>query len=88
MRMTNWRKLLTGLMNENGETLDDIQSNTMTDAEMDTMFDDDYGGKEGCPFTVWTDKFVYFPGCYDGSEWVSCVSRHPNGVPTRHVGGG
>lgn len=32
--------------------------------------------------------YVYFPLCYDGSEWVGSVSRNPNGVSTMHLGGG
>jgi hypothetical protein len=86
--LTNWRTLLTSHMTLHGETLADIVSNTMTDEDMDIRFDNGFGGTEGAWFTVWTDKRVYFPTCYDGSEWVESVSRHPDGQATAHVGGG
>ena len=54
----------------------------------DKEFDGGFGGAEGEPFTVWTNKFVYFPTCYDGAEWVSKVRRNPFKDSTTHVGGG
>lgn len=85
--MTTWRRALERCMHRHGEQLSDIVSNTMTAAEMDTEFNDDYGGSEGCPFTVWTQYRVYFPAVYDGAEWVTSVPRSPNGERTEHVGG-
>ena len=55
---------------------------------MRVEFNDGYGGAEGMPFTIWTKKNVFFPAVYDGAEWVACVSRNPDGVPTEHIGGG
>jgi len=80
--------MLSRTLEEYGESFADIESNTMTDEDMDTEFDDGYGGEEGCPFTVWTKSRVYFPACYDGAEWIASVARNPNGKPTGHVGGG
>ncbi len=85
--MATWRKQLIDTMRLYDETFSDIVSNTMTDQEMDTEFDDGYGGEEGCPFTVWTHNRVYFPVTYDGAEWVGSVSRNPDGKPKNHVGG-
>lgn len=82
-----WKKGLTDALAENGETWADVEANTLSEAEMATEFDDGYGGEEGAPFTMWTKGYVYFPICYDGSEWVGSVARHPNGKPTRHQGG-
>ena len=50
-------------------------------------FGNGFGAHEGIPFTMWTKKRVYFPVEYDGAEWVSSVSRNPDGEPTGHVGG-
>lgn len=88
MSMTNWRKRLESALSSNDETFADITGNTMSDAQMDTEFDSGYGGEEGCAFTVWTVHNVYFPACYDGSEWVASVPRNPNGKATGHIGGG
>ena len=87
MAHTNWRNMLTRAMRERGESLDCVESSTMSEADMDVMFDSGYGGSEGCAFTVWTEHSVYFPVVYDGAEWVEGVSRHPDGKPTAHVGG-
>ena len=86
--MSTWKKMLKDAMQERGETLADLETNTLTDADMVKEFDSGYGGTEGVPFTAWTAKTVYFPICYDGAEWVGSVSRHPDGKPTEHQGGG
>ena len=84
---TTWRELITIEMRERGELFEDIKSSTLTDEQLDTKFDNGYGGSQGCAFTVWTKNHVYFPAVYDGAEWVACVPRHPNGEATSHVGG-
>jgi len=53
----------------------------------DREFDGGYGGSEGCSFTAWGGKYVYFPTVYDGAEWISFVPRNPCLQATRHVGG-
>ena len=84
--MTTWRKLITATMNLAKDSWDNTAC-TLTDAELDTEFDDGYGGVEGKSFTVWTETHVYFPICYDGAESCGGVARHPDGVPTEHQGG-
>ena len=74
-------------MLERGETFSDIESITLTEDELAKEFDNGYGASEGKPFTAWTAKSVYFPVVYDGAEWVSGVSRNPDGKPTSHVVG-
>lgn len=85
--METWGEMILSEMSIHNETLDDIISNTMTEDEMDKLFDSGYGGSEGIPFTVWTKKRVYFPVVYDGAEWVGSVSRDPDGKATKHMGG-
>jgi hypothetical protein len=41
-------------------------------------FDDGFGGVEGEPFIAFGPEYVYVKGCYDGSEWISAVPRHPD----------
>jgi hypothetical protein len=86
MKVT-WRKLLKNRMLSLGESWEDVVSTTLTDEQADKEFSDDYGGKEGDPFTVWTRERVYFPGIYDGAEWVASVPRNPCDEATDHVGG-
>jgi hypothetical protein len=84
---TTWRKILVDAMEETNESFADIESSTLTEAELDTEFDNGYGLSEGAPFTVWTKNHVYFPAVYDGAEWAASVSRNPNGHATNHIGG-
>ena len=86
--MATWRELIEDEMKDWGETWAMIESSTITDAQADADFDDGYGVAEGAPFTVWTERSVYFPIQYDGAEWVGRVSRNPDGVATPHQGGG
>lgn len=85
---TTWRGLLTETMGCHGESLQDVVANTMSESEMDVQFDSGFGEVEGIPFTAWTEKRVYFPVKYDGSESVSSVARFPDGIPTMHIGMG
>ena len=86
--MTSWKEDLTKALKENGETWADVEAHTLTEEELNAQFDHGYGGNEGAPFTLWTKNYVYFPGCYDGAEWVASAPRNPNGKATAHVGGG
>lgn len=88
MSFKSWREMLSVEMRDHGEVLDDLVSCTMTDEEMDKAFHRGYGSTNGIPFTAWTANRVYFPVQYDGAEWVGSVARNPDGVPTKHVGGG
>jgi len=85
--MTTWKKEIERSMNIHNETWEDIVSSTFKDGEENVEFCDGYGGIDGDPFTVWTKERVFFPCCYDGSEWCSSVSRNPNGIACEHVGG-
>ena len=85
--MESWEMMLDKALKENNETWSDIVQNTMNSDEMEKEFDPGFGLPEGIPFTVWTEKSVYFPICYDGAEWVGRVSRNPDGKPTDHQGG-
>lgn len=85
---TSWRRDITSALGLNGETWDDVVGCTLDDAGLDREFYGGYGLIEGAPFTLWTKRRVYFPASYDGLEWVSSVSRKPDGKPTHHVGDG
>ena len=86
--MTTWRKLISEAFDNNKESWDDVVSICPEKTHwLDYWFDDDYGSIEGESFTIWTKNNVYFPVCYDGSEWVGSVSRNPNNKATVHIGG-
>lgn len=86
--MNSWKTLLEEEMEIRGDTMLDVVSTTLTEADMEEEFDDGYGIICGKPFTVWTATTVYFPLCYDGAERVGSASRNPDGKPTPHQGGG
>ena len=86
MSNVTWRELLQQAFDSHGDSFAQIESSTMTDAQMDTKFDNGYGAPEGCEFTVWTVRRVYFPTEYDGAEGVASVSRNPDGKATQHSG--
>jgi hypothetical protein len=87
MSYTTWRTELQNALETNSEIWNDIISIEIEDGGLDKEFDDSYGTEHGCPFTVWTSHYVYFPICYDGSEWVGCAPRFPNGQSLSHQGG-
>ena len=86
--MTTWRKEFEKVFKLNGDHWQDIISCTLSDEEIDVEFDDGYGGTNGRPFTAWSKRYVYFPACYDGAEWIAYVSRKIDNKPTEHIGGG
>jgi len=84
---TNWKEDLTEAMQERGETWTDVESHTLTEEQLNAIFDHGFGGTNGTPFTLWTKNRIYFPWQYDGVEGVASVSRNPDGKATEHVGG-
>lgn len=85
--MATWRRLLLDALTEAGESQFAVESCTLSDGDLDQEFDDMSSTISGAPFTVWTRQRVYFPATYDGQEWVASVARHPDFIPTDHVGG-
>lgn len=86
-RQTTWSKLIYDEMLKHSDCWAYVVSSTLTGDQLEKSFDCGFGLEEGEPFTVWTEKRVYFPVCYDGAEWCGSVSRHPDGNPTEHQGG-
>lgn len=86
--MTTWHELISKSLQDNKESWDDVESMIPKKGKwLEYLFDDDSFSIEGVPFTIWTKNNVYFPACYDGNEWVESVSRNPNNIPTKHIGG-
>ena len=87
MSETTWRKELEATMGSLGESWDDVERCTLTNEQLDDVFDNSFGTSEGEPFTLWTADNVYFPAVYNGKEWVAVVPRNPIPIATNHVGG-
>lgn len=85
--MTTWRKEFEKIFEVTGDSFDNIIT-TLSNEQLDAEFDDGYGGIEGMSFTAWSDNYVYFPVCYDGSEWIDYVPRNPCEIAVDHIGGG
>jgi hypothetical protein len=85
--MANWEQKLKEAFESNKEDFSQMVC-TLSKEERLIEFDDGWGGAEGAPFTAWGDKYVYFPICYDGSEWVGCAPRNPCNEAMSHQGGG
>lgn len=85
-QVTTWRKEIAAAKRrarDGGKLI----ACTLAEAKLDVEFDQEYGGIKGKPFTAWTEGRVYFPICYDGSEWCSSAPRHPCDQATKHQGG-
>lgn len=80
----SWGAMLAQEVEKAGDT---IVSSTLTKSQSDEQFSCGYGCSEGCEFTAWGEKYVYFPATYDGAEWIAKVPRNPCDEPTKHVGG-
>ena len=85
--MANWKQMLQEEFEKNKEDFSKMVT-TLTEEEMNREFDSGYGGTEGAYFTAWGDKYVYFPICYDGAEWVGTAPRNPCDKKMAHQGGG
>lgn len=64
----NWKELIISAMEYYEDSFDNLVYTTLTESEILQNFYIGYGGTEGIPFTLWTEKRVYFPVCYDGIE--------------------
>ena len=85
--MATWENMLREAFKENGDDFEKIVT-TLDDDDMTADFDDGFGCTEGKAFTAWGEKYVYFPVCYDGAEWVGSAPRNPCDIATEHWGGG
>ena len=90
--MANWFEELKGISRKDkiiAVATEKGLFNSVEEAKgLDYEFDDGFGCTNGPKFTAWSEKRVYFPGEYDGSEWIDNVPRHPSKEVTMHIGGG
>lgn len=87
MALTSWREKLEKERVAEGDDTPIVHC-TLSDEGLDRVFDTSRRGTQGEPFTAWSERRVYFPAQYDGSEWVASVPRDPCDEDTGHVGDG
>ena len=93
--LTSWAKMLRDKLEDKNDSLVQlcIKFNGVdTFVPLDhygfcAKFDGSFGCPEGCHFTAWGERYVYFPVTYDGSEWIEAVPRNPELIATNHLGG-
>ena len=83
--MASWYDMLSRAMQQDGEVFE-TRKCTLDEAALRVEFDDGYGDVEGSAFTAWGETWVYFPICYDGSEYVGHAPRNPCAVAMKHQG--
>ena len=90
----NWRTELEQMLTDNEDELEVLvirsEARPMRPIAVPIdypVFDREFDGVEGCSFTAWGGKYVYFPATYDGAEWIECVPRNPCLIATAHIGG-
>lgn len=88
MHSTNWKELIDQELKYQNESWTDIVKSTLSQEQLNVLFNSSFGMAEGVPFTIWTHKRVYFPVQYDGAEWCESVPRDPCDEITYHIGGG
>jgi hypothetical protein len=82
-----WRELIQREMRKNDDSFDNVEFSISREENwLEIQFDSSYGYEEGVPFTLWTKSRVYFPVCYDGSEWCGSVPRNPCEQILGHIG--
>ena len=88
--LRHWKQKIETEMEKRGDTWDHIEAAIPSEdsKKYEETFYAGYGSPEGEPFIVWTERYVYFPICYDGAEWVESVPRNPMyGYKPEHYGG-
>lgn len=79
MKHSSWANALYHkiiILNENIDTLELIVENKFLFQLEDGDFGE-HGTYCDCPFTAWTEKYVYFPLEYDGKEYIGYAPRNP-----------
>jgi len=71
--MESWYKMLKSIMENDDEDFK-TKKCTITDDELKVEFDSGYGGSEGCSFTAWGKKWVYFPRSEEHTSELQSLS--------------
>lgn len=85
-----WDDVISCVVNANTDAMlfDEKYAKKVLEFEGDLLdfpFYPGYGITRGPYFTIWTEKYVYFPHDYDGLETVASVPRNPNDIAMEHI---
>jgi hypothetical protein len=83
--MTTWRIALNKAI-KGSEDQGPVVAYAPNESEFDVEFDAGPGRTNGPPVLAWTERNVYFPVAYDGSEWIESAPRNPQLEGQWHVG--
>ena len=81
-----WRLALAMAMHSRNDP-GPVEAYAPNETAFDVEFDAGWGSTDGPPVLAWTERHVYFPVCYDGSEWISSAPRNPQPEGQWHAGG-
>lgn len=84
--LTTWAEELAAAM-ESAQDPGPVVAYAPDEAAFAEQFDSGYGGAEGPAVLAWTERRVYFPVTYDGSEWLGSAPRNPQAEGQGHEGG-
>lgn len=94
-----WRDLISAEMGKNGDSWTNVVHSWAGPSPdhrwdetpppapenwLDVRFDAGFGSPEGHTFTLWTDRWVYFPLEYDGAERCGSAPRNPRDHACKH----
>ena len=81
IELTTIRELLEEVFNYTGDSLGTIEYR-LEGLSLDEEWDNGHGASEpDFKFVAWSEKYVYFPLCYDGLFWIGSAPRNPGGSP-------
>lgn len=80
---TTWRRLIDieRTMHNDGPIL----LCTISDTELDTLFQPTHEDTQGLPFRAWSEKRIYFSTAFYNYQCVNSVSILPSGEPIAHI---
>lgn len=84
--MVSWFVMLKEAMERDGENFE-RRICTLDEEALKKEWNMAWCEPQGQAFTAWGERWVYFPLCYDGSEWVGHAPRNPCEIAMQHQGG-
>lgn len=84
---TTWRSLLKRDMKRRKDRGPIVQY-APDEAAFDAPIQEGFSSDQGPQVLAWTERYVYFPCTYDGTNDMNSAPRNPTSKGQRRVGGG